>query len=67
MHRMPYKTVYRERQKMRKAEKVATVPREKLIIPTNALLEPENIPKKYPIRFHVEARNGKFLEAQNEK
>ena len=52
---------------MRKAEKVATVPREKLIIPTNALLEPENIPKKYPIRFHVEARNGKFLEAQNEK
>lgn len=59
MHQSPYKTVYREQTKNKIPLK--TSPKRKHVALTEALLDIDGNRKTFPVRFHVEARNGKHL------
>jgi len=59
MHQPPYKTVYRE--KAQKKRPLKSSPHRKHVALTDALLNIEGNRKTVPVRFHVEARNGKHL------
>ena len=59
MYQPPYKPVYREMPKRYAKPKIR--PARKHVALTDALLDVDDIPRGYPVRFHVEARNGKHL------